>query len=101
MGYQAAPNVHLYPSHGLGPLWLFLLVTKQAAWLPGSRPAHPPTITLPFICDTHDITAGKFSKASQYSAILTSYQLCSCNASYKLDWCCSGANLAWLQSSLS
>ena len=55
MGCQAAPNVHLYPSHGLGPLWLFLLVTEQIAWLPGSGPAHPPTTTLPFICDTRDI----------------------------------------------
>ena len=44
MGCQAA---HLYPYHGLDPLWLFLSVTEQTSWLPGSQVPwthhHPPT----------------------------------------------------------
>ena len=37
IGSQATPNVHLCPCHGLGQFWLFLSVTEQSAWLPGSQ----------------------------------------------------------------
>ena len=30
---QAASNIHLCPCYGLDPLWLFLSVTEQTAWL--------------------------------------------------------------------
>ena len=42
MKCRGAPNVHLCPCHGLGPLWLFLSVTEQTALMfPGST--HPPS----------------------------------------------------------
>ena len=38
-------KLHFCPRYGLCPLWLFLSVTKQATWLPGSYVpwTHPPS----------------------------------------------------------
>ena len=115
MRCQAAPNIHLCLCHDL--LWLLLSVTEQTAWLPGSQvPWKPPSTTIPshhhpfpplslptpshspILLYTTLVILQKVFKNLGYS---TTYQLCSCNASYKTDvllvqiWC------GYIQSSFS